>query len=368
MRLLKQVATVSKIIKENNFYQIVELQETKFPAISLVHFVGSLSEGDRVILNVTATELELGTGGFDFVMAKIQDNCYSFEDENKSHIIKLNYTPLQFSTTFVEETEEYDKAIKNFEEKGRIDIPVFVLTIHSHILPLLIGINKSIKDARVTLIIDDSACLPAYISKTIEYCIKEKLVNDVITFGNSFGGTKEAINCASAMIYGTFANNSKVIVVAPGFGIKGSGKKFGSSAIRALESLYYAESLKALAFLVPRISFAEKRDRHFGISHHTIEIAHLKGSGFFIPLPKFKQNEELNNYLRRQLKTFESRIIAYEVQTDLLSDLREHKTYLISMGRGIEDDPYFFLTPYSIGLNFGVIIDEAKRKKNNIQR
>ncbi|MCX7832364.1 MAG: DUF3866 family protein [Actinobacteria bacterium] len=366
MRLLKKVATVSKIVKQNSYYQIVQVKETEFPAISFIQFVGSLSKGDKVILNTTATELNLGTGGYDFVIAKIGEGCLSFEDEKESHIMKLNYTPLQFSTTFIEESEEYDEALRIFEEKGRIDAPVFVLTIHSHILPLLIGLNRSINDARVTLIIDDSACLPAYMSQTLDYCVKNNLVYDVITSGNSFGGKKEATNCLSAMIYASFANKSKVIVVSPGFGIKGSGKKFGSSAIRALESLSYAESLKAPAFLVPRISFAEKRDRHYGISHHTAEIAYLKGSGFFIPLPEFVHNDDLNEYIRRQLRKVESLLIDFKVQTDLLSDLREHSNYLRSMGRGIEDDPFFFLTPYSIGLNFGVVMDEAKRKKDNI--
>src|SRR5688500_12636618 len=66
-------------------------------AIAYPALTGPVRVGDTVTLNVTATGLNLGTGGADFVMA-VEDRELpaTFGDPaGDEHIIKLRYTPLQ---------------------------------------------------------------------------------------------------------------------------------------------------------------------------------------------------------------------------------------------------------------------------------
>ena len=65
-------------------------------------------------MNTTATELSLGTGGFDFVVLNLSSNNNTLNGEG--HIMKLRYTPFQFKTLSVEEQQsQYHDDIKDFK-------------------------------------------------------------------------------------------------------------------------------------------------------------------------------------------------------------------------------------------------------------
>src|SRR5689334_1678139 len=63
-------------------------------ALNLVVLTGRAAVGDRVLLNVTAVEMGLGSGGLDFIVAAPDRN--EADTPPPGHIIKLRYTPLQF--------------------------------------------------------------------------------------------------------------------------------------------------------------------------------------------------------------------------------------------------------------------------------
>lgn len=357
MRLHKKIATVREIIESNENFQIIATFETENPAYSLTPFVGILKPGDIVLLNTTATYLKLGTGGYDYVIARISESAEVFENEIESHIMKLNYTPLQFSTRFIEETEEYENAVELYEKEGCVRSKVFVVTIHSHILPLLAGLSSSAYNPTNVVVIDDSSSLPAFLSQIVQLCLNNGLAREVITAGNSFGGTLEAMNLATAVIYASFSLKADNIIISPGFGIKGSSKRFGHSALRQAEALFYAEALGCVPYLVPRISFADKRERHRGISHHTVEIMELKKSGFKLLLPSFKQLDYQSSELLKVPEKLKSLTIEFEFDESFSEPLLAYKNHLKSMGRSYDEDPYFFLAPYACGCFGGVVKD-----------
>jgi hypothetical protein len=68
----------------------------------LVDLVGSVAVGDQVVLNTTAVELGLGTGGWHFVHWNLARDEWS--QPGPGHIMKLRYTSLQTDTGAAEES------------------------------------------------------------------------------------------------------------------------------------------------------------------------------------------------------------------------------------------------------------------------
>lgn len=366
MRLYKKFATVKEVTFENEHYQIIKTVETEFPAISFKAFVKPLKTGDRILLNTTATELGLGTGGYDFVMSCLQDEPFSFEDENCSHIMKLNYTPCQFSTPFLEETNEFDVALEMHRKEGKLKSKVIVITIHSHLIPLLLGLKESFRNSKTAVIVDDSSSLPVLISDALSFCKNEGLLQATISCGNSFGADYESLNLASAMIFASFALDAEFVIITPGFGIKGSGKKFGHSAIRQAEALFYAQSLKSFSCLVPRVSGADSRKRHRGVSHHTLEILELKREGFFLPVFRFEDFDPIAATEGAESLMESRAVLELEACRKELEERLNCRDRLISMGRKYEQDPHFFLTPFACGYYWEVVEREADKKRAEV--
>ncbi len=74
-------------------------------AINYHLLTGEVKPGDKVLLNTTAVQLGLGSGGYHFVVSVNGGSIISQDQVNKTagHIMKLRYTPLQFSVLSIEE-------------------------------------------------------------------------------------------------------------------------------------------------------------------------------------------------------------------------------------------------------------------------
>src|SRR3982751_2385172 len=81
----------------------VEVEGQERPAIAYPDLTGHVAEGDTVILNTTATDLALGTGGWDFVVAV--EGATTGKADLAGRVMKARYTPLQTAVATVEETD-----------------------------------------------------------------------------------------------------------------------------------------------------------------------------------------------------------------------------------------------------------------------
>ena len=91
---------------------MVTVRETPIRALAYPALVGSPRVGDRVLLNVTALEAGLGTGGYALVVA-IPDRLPADRDIT-GHIVKSRYTPLQVMTASADEQgSEYHETLEN---------------------------------------------------------------------------------------------------------------------------------------------------------------------------------------------------------------------------------------------------------------
>jgi len=245
----------------------VELNGLISRAVAYERITGPIEVGDRVVLNTTAGALALGSGGSDFVMINLDRP--EVELEGSGHIMKMRYTPWQCRVLSVEEeASPYHRLMQSVQDLE--GLPVLVATLHSMLAPLCACL--AMDGLRVAYVMTDAASLPIAWSRTVEQLKRSGLLMGTVTAGNAWGGDLEAVNIFSGLLAAKAVFKPDVIIVAMGPGIVGTGTKWGFSGVEQGVILNAVHSLKGIPVAVPRISFADKRERHRGISHHTLTV------------------------------------------------------------------------------------------------
>src|SRR5688500_2907573 len=80
----------------------VEVDSGEIAAAAYPDVLGPLEVGDRVIVNTTGLDLDLGTGGEGFILWNLDRAPTGL---GAGHIVKLRYTPLQTEVLAVEAPE-----------------------------------------------------------------------------------------------------------------------------------------------------------------------------------------------------------------------------------------------------------------------
>ena len=302
---------------------------------------GKVNEGDKVILNTTAVELSLGTGGYHFVISNL-NNMESDLDAN-GHIMKLRYTPYQIVVDSVEDHEsKYHDLINDFESLD--DLPVVVGTLHSMLTPFVASYKRNNPDKKIAYIMTDGAALPLYLSMNVKNLKQKGLINSTITIGNAFGGDYECINIYTALITAKEIAKADVVFVSMGPGIAGTGTKYGFTGIEQGQILDAVKKLGGRPIAIPRISFADKRDRHQGISHHSITVFD-KIVNVDVNIPITIYEDEKLNKIKAQIKENkldEKHNIIFIENNKCKEDLEYFGLKVKSMGRNYDEDSEFF--------------------------
>lgn len=321
---------------------------------------GSVNVGDEVVLNTTAVELSLGTGGYHFVITNLNNIESSFTEGG--HIMKLRYTPLQVKVDSVEEQESaYHDKISSF--KSLNDMPVVVGTLHSMLTPFVASYKKNNKDKKIVYIMTDGAALPIYLSKNVETLKSKGLIDHTITIGNAFGGDYECINIYTALITAKEVLNADCVFVSMGPGIAGTGTKYGFTGIEQGPILDAVKKLGGNPIAIPRISFADKRERHNGISHHSITIfKEIVNVDITIPISNY-ESDKLNK-IRAQIEEndLNRHNIVYIDNKNTKEDLDYFGLKVRTMGRNYEQDTEFFEAASSAAYYLMEVCDGDRRK------
>jgi hypothetical protein len=132
-----------------------------------------------------------------------------------------------------------------------------------------------------------------------------------------------------------------------GPGIVGTDTKLGFSGTEQGSIGDAVNKLGGHAVFVPRISFSDKRARHFGISHHSITILkQLCCTKVNIAVPLLKDNAQMD-YLEKQLtdnKIKSLHNINYVDCNDIEEILYKDSAYLHKMGKSFEEDKEYFIS------------------------
>lgn len=340
--------TIEAILEETDHKQVVLLRTTDGrtrKGINYTSICGNCKQGDLVAYNATAYELGLGTGGYDFIIANITSMPIN-RPLPEGHIIKNRYTPIQIGVKSGEEKDHplYSNEIENGTIAG---VPVLIINLHSMLPIIILALKKEMPNVKIVYVMTDGTSLPIWLSTHVDRLRESNLLAGTVTYGQSFGGDIEAVNKFSALLVAKFSLKGDIIVIGSGPGSLGTGSKWGFSGIEVGEIINAVHILKGTPIVVPRISFADQRNRHYGISHHTITaLCQAALAKAYLSLPILES--PLGKILQNQVKLSgidEKHFITWNPPPSLAWIKELISSYPISittMGRGIHDDPVFF--------------------------
>ncbi|HHT42847.1 MAG TPA: DUF3866 family protein [Firmicutes bacterium] len=328
------VARVSSLPGRQELLVRVGADEIK--AICYPELTGHCQPGDGVLLNTTAVDLNLGTGGWHYVLA-IEGRERSLASA-PGHIIKLRYTPLQGRVLAVEEEESPHHKIMS-QADSLEGLMVAVGSLHSMLAPLSWIIHRRCPGKRLVYLMSDGAALPLAFSQTVSLLKGRGMLAATITFGHAFGGDLEAVNIYSALLAAKYAADADLAVVLMGPGVVGTKTTWGTTALEQGIFLNAVLHLEGTPVAIPRMSLADSRSRHRGLSHHTQTVlGRIVQEPVFLPLP----------CCFRQFPHWEDQIgdlphrISWEDTEEEFQHLMEADLPLSTMGRGPQEDPWFF--------------------------
>jgi Protein of unknown function (DUF3866) len=324
-------------------------------ALAYPSLTGSVGIGDEVIVNSTALELGLGTGGYHLVVSVTGRDV---RVEGSGRVMKARYTPLQVAVRSVE--EEHAEALESSPGLG--GTPVVAAPLHSMVAPASAG-AKAAGARRVAYVMTDGASIPGPFSRLVPRLREAGLLDGWITAGQAFGGELEAVTIWTALLAAVELLRADVVIVADGPGNLGTATTWGSSGLTSAHALDAAAALDGRPIAALRVSFADERARHRGLSHHSSTIlARACRPGVHVAVPVIEdaaQRASLWDALRAHRLEERHQLVEADGRP-ALATLAERDVEIESMGRSPGDDPAFFLAAGAAGVLAGRMADAAR--------
>ncbi|HEY7257035.1 MAG TPA: DUF3866 family protein [Solirubrobacterales bacterium] len=312
----------------------VEVDGERRAAWADTSLLGEMREGDEVVVNVAALDLGLGSGGFDVVHVNLTRGLEGGE-EGSEHVMKLNYTSLQHPVDPVERPLE----------SGAVEssTPVLVLPLHGHLAPAAWAAGEASPGIRLGYLQTGGGALPGSFSRDAAELLERGLLCDHITAAPAYGGRGEAISVAGALDAAASGLGWDAVLAGPGPGIIGSETRLGHGGLAVLDTAHAALALGMPTLLSPRLSSADERPRHRGVSHHTLTVMELLLGAVEVPVPA-GEAESIAVLAEACGGRHRLREAAVDIGGYAASGLPAR-----TMGRGIADDPLFFAAALAAG-------------------
>ena len=319
---------------------IVDVDGERRPAWADTVLLGDMWEGDEVVVNVAALDLELGSGGFDVVHVNLSRGLGVGGGPEGEHVIKLNYTSLQHSVSAVE-AGTGKKSPKAAETGAPMAISVLVLPLHGHLAPAAWAAAQASPGAQVGYIQTGGGALPGSLSHDVVELRERGLLCGHITAAPAYGGEEEALSTAGAV---DAANRLgwDAALVGPGPGIIGSNTELGHGGMAALDSAHAALSLHLPTLISPRLSSGDARQRHIDVSHHTYTVLELLLAPVDVAVPEGEDSIAA----ALEVAPGVHRLRRAPIDLDAYGSSGLPAT---TMGRTLQEDPLFFAAPLAAG-------------------
>ncbi len=300
---------------------LVRLEVDGDPCIAYPRLTGPVEEGDVVVVNVQATQLGLGSGGFDVLYANLTRGLRLAPDEG-AHVMAWPYAPGQLANRYAEEDD--DTPLERID-----DVPVVCLGLHSQLAPAC----AALAGRRVAYVQLAGGALPVSLSDTVRTLKARRLLETTIAVAPCLDADVQCLSVAAALTQGV-DRGVEVVVCGIGPGIVGSGSRWGHGGLAVAEAANVALALGGIAVVAPRVSFADERERHRGLSHHTRSALTLCLGSVRVAWPAGLDRPD-------DLEVVEVDVDGWELACAPLP--------LAHMGRGPDDDPWFFASAFAAG-------------------
>ncbi len=325
-------AAVTEVLSERSGLQRVRVDiedREPSPAYVLSDLTGPVAVGDEVIVNTTAVDLGLGTGGWHVVHWNLSRQSWS--GGSGGHVMKVRYTSLQ-ADVGVDEEHHPDR---------RTDLdgtPVVACSVHSQVGVVAATVAATRPGTRVVYVMTDGGALPLALSDLVHALVERGVLAGTVTAGNAFGGDCEAVSVPSALTIARHGLDAEVVVAGMGLGGVGTGSRLGYTGLDQAATLDAAAWLGGVPIICVRASSGDARPRHQGVSHHTRTVLDATRSGVEVPLPV---GLGLDLAERHRRLTVDG--------PDPASALHAAEVRVTTMGRGPEQDALFFAAAAAAG-------------------
>ena len=343
-----------------------QVRALAYPALT-----GRPRPGDRVLLNTTALDLGLGTGGYALVVA-LPDRLPP-DSELAGHLIKARYSPLQACVLGADEQgSPHHDILRDADDIG--GMPVVVADLHSALPAVLAGIFASERsgddrppaagqlqraEPRVVYVMQDGGALPAWFSRTCAVLREAGWLAATVTTGQSFGGDLETVTVHTGLLAARHVLGADIAVIAQGPGNLGTGTRWGFSGVAAGDAVNAAAALGGRPVASLRISDADPRMRHRGVSHHSLTAygrVALAPADVVVPALA----GEFGAQVAAEAAPLGGRHNLVTVPADGLEEtLRACPARLSTMGRGLDEDLAYFLAAAAAGWHAGRLLREV---------
>jgi hypothetical protein len=315
-------------------------------ALAYPELTGRPQPGDRVLLNTGALDLGLGTGGYALVVA-LPDRLPP-DTGGPGHLIKARYTPLQATVLGADEQGSPHHEILR-EADDLAGLPVVVADLHSALPAVLAGYRAERVPRQAVYVMLDGGALPAWFSRTAAGLRDAGWLAATVTVGQAFGGDLEAVTLHSGLLAARHVLGADLVVVAQGPGNLGTGTKWGFSGLVAGEAVNAVAALGGRPVASLRVSEADPRERHRGVSHHSLtsygRVALARADVVLPDLPG-----EFGAQITAEAAPLAARHALVRVSVAGLADaLRECPVPMSTMGRGLDEDLAYFLAAAAAG-------------------
>lgn len=324
----------------------VDVRGEAVRALAYDDVVGTPQVGDDVVLNTTAQAAGLGTGGYALVVAV--PGRLPPDRAGAGHLVKARYTPTQTMVLGVDEQcSPHHPALADADDLA--GMPVVVADLHSALPAVVAGLRLARPDARIAYVMTDGAALPLAFSRTVAGLVDADWLATTVTVGQAYGGDLEAVTLHSGLLAARLVEDADVAVVAQGPGNLGTGTRWGFSGVAAGDAVNAVGVLAGRPVGCLRVSEADLRERHRGVSHHSLtaygRVALLPAD---VVVPAL--GPPLQAHLEAQVAPLAARHRLVTVAVDgLAAALAASPVELSTMGRGLDEDAACFLAAAAAG-------------------
>nr|WP_098454407.1 DUF3866 family protein [Sanguibacter antarcticus] len=354
-------------------------------ALAYPTLVGDPHPGDTVLLNTTALDRGLGTGGYALVIAVLPppDQHHTTPTTqpdtrpSAGHLVKARYTPHQTMVLGVDEQESPHHHL--LRDADTLDnMPVIVADLHSALPAIIAGARHTAHEhgrptPRITYVMTDGGALPAWFSRTISGLRDAGWLDACITVGQAFGGDLEAVTTHTGLLAAHLITHADITIVTQGPGNLGTGTRWGFSGTTTGETINATSTLNGHPIASLRISGADPRPRHHGISHHSLTAyTRVALRPADIPLPTLATTpttftttdhdpHHLDTLIHHQATPLTTcpahhTLIPLDATPALAAALEHTPVPLSTMGRGLTQDPAAFLAAALAGTHAATLL------------
>ena len=336
--------------------------DRRLRAIAYETVTGIPGVGEEVRMDVSALDRGLGTGGHAMVVAR--PGVLPEDPVREGHLVKARYMPDQVMVAGVDEqgAVHHELLCTPIDDLTLEGTPVVIADLHSALPAILAGARATRgahDQVRAAYVMTDGGALPLAYSRTVAALRRVGWLAGTVTSGQAWGGDVEAVSVHNALLAARHVLGADLVVLAQGPGNLGTDTPWGFSGVACGDAVNAVAVLGGRAIACLRVSQADARERHRGISHHSMTAygrVALTAADIVVPGLPGALGEQIDAQARELCgpRPRGARHHRVDTSVDGLTEVLEEAQNatgirLSTMGRGLHEDTAAFLAAAAAG-------------------